>query len=205
MILITHPRCGSEWFFDCVETDYPGWELFGKQNRSAHLPQTPVLTNAQKLDLLQSNQSQKIMLYALIDEADPAIMNHLRARDDVYLLRRRNVRASILSLQIAARNDLNFHGDVSKINKPVNITYEMLVRWNHNMNLIFDQDLDLRYTEQLWYEDLISGYRPNTLQFDALRSNRPIRHSAFRFKSLVLNLDQVEAWMNELQIPGTLT
>jgi hypothetical protein len=209
MILITHPRSGSEWFFDCTpETRYTNWEIFsGLSNFTtdggSRMP--AVSLNAKSAILKNAGtKSYKIMFYQFWQEVPVGhrIVEELQARDDVYLLRRRNTRAAIISQQTAANNGLNYHGNPDKLTKKFDITRESIVDWAYRMHGVFEEPaLRLNYREELWYEDLLAGRYPLTINFRDT-SHRPIRNSVKL--NLVQNIDQVNAWMDELGVPGDL-
>lgn len=208
MILVTHPRSGSEWFFDCLQdSTFVRWEIFGDLDRQTDTTfPMPTLGLGAKERILRTappGKSHKIMLYRFWDESPPeSLVQHLRARQDVYLLRRRNTRAAIISLFVGVNNDLNFHADPTKLNTSFTLTKDQLVRWAYRMHGIFeDPARSLGYKEVLWYEDLLAGNYPLTLRFEN-RSTRPIRRSAEL--GLVQNIEQVNEWFNELQIPGSI-
>lgn len=210
MILISHPRAGTEWFFDCIRpNDFVRWEIFGRALYNKHeRPLIPSLhmTVDQKAQVIASNiGSHKIMLGPLLEEASPNhfVLDHLRERDDVYLLRRRNVRSAFLSLQIAAYNNFNFHGDNRTITKSFAIKRDAIDRWHYGMHEVFNEDHGFNYQEQFWYEDLLAGMLPQTLNFNPNRTQRPRRNS-LQYQHLITNLDEVIHWMDELGTPGNL-
>lgn len=210
MILVTHPRAGSEWFFDCLlDSRYVCWEIFGglhlmNDNES---PMPHLSPGAKELAIRSTppTRSHKIMLYYMWDTIphDHSLIAHLRGRDDVYLLRRRNVRAAIISILVGIHNGLNFHGDHRKLVQPFVATRQSVENWVYRMHHIFsDPAKALTYRETMWYEDLLEGKLPETLRLDINRSRRPIRRSASL--GLLQNMEEVNRWMDELEVPGQL-
>jgi len=200
LLLVTHPRSGSEWFLDCVvDFKYPGWELFGELNRKiADRSPIPRLSLSAKLLMLKSGQAQahKAHHYVLSRELDdPAKLEGVQ----LICLRRRNVEAAIFSALIAVGNNLNFHWKIDHLIKPIKPAREQVEGWFQRVYGTFGVGLKLPYTETIWYEDLLSGKLPNTVKLDLSKSSRPIRKSQERFKHLVLNYEEVKSWIDELR------
>lgn len=210
MILVTHPRSGSEWFFDCLQdSKFVRWEIFGDLGRATdNQLKMPQLSVNAKMSMVKSNppsKSHKFMLYRFWGDVEPShpLVDHMMSRNDVVLLRRRNTRAAIISMMVAANNGLNFHYDPKLLTKSFKIEKDRIEVWAYRMHWIFeDPKLALKYSEALWYEDLLAGQKPQTVKFDGTASLRPIRNSSKL--NLVTNIDQVDGWFNELGVPGSL-
>jgi hypothetical protein len=216
VILVTHPRSGSEWFLDNLSSSYNYWEMFSGWNWAVgssprlKFPEISVKAKLTMLKTLPDTRSHKIHLWSLDKaaagaEADATqeVIEHLKTRDDVYLLRRKNTQLAIVSLFIGMRNDYNYHRSNDELVKPFEITREEVQRWKHHMYDVFNEGPQLNYREMFWYEDLLDGQNPSTLDFDRSKSTRQIRNSAQRL-NLLSNADQVNEWMAELEVPGSL-
>jgi hypothetical protein len=173
-------------------------------------PEISVKAKLTMLKSLPSTRTHKIHLWALEkatsgSEGDAAqeVIEHLKTRDDVYLLRRKNTQLAIVSLFMGMRNDYNYHRLNDDLVKPFEITREEVQRWKHHMYDVFNEGPQLNYRETFWYEDLLAGQEPSTFEFDRMKSTRQIRNSAGRL-DLLLNAAQVKEWMAELEVPGSL-
>jgi hypothetical protein len=216
VILVTHPRAGSEWFLDNLKTSYGSWEMFSGTNwivgatPPVKFPEISVKAKLAMLKSLPSSRSHKIQLWALEwattgPEADAtlAIIEHLKTRDDVYLLRRKNTQLAIVSLNMAIQNYYNYHRSNDDLVKPFEITRAEVQEGKYHMYDVFSKGPQLNYRETFWYEDLLAGQNPSTLEFDRTKSKRQIRNSVQR-QNLLLNAAQVKEWMAELEVPGSL-
>jgi hypothetical protein len=101
------------------------------------------------------------------------------------------------------RNDYNYHRSNDELVKPFEITREEVQRWKHHMYDVFNEGPQLNYRETFWYEDLLDGQNPSTVEFDRSKSTRQIRNSSQRL-NLLSNAAQVNEWMAELEVPGSL-
>lgn len=228
MILLTHPRSGSEWFLHgLTDVRYGGWELFSELQRpvaregaltasfkgvsfDAKLTMLRALptTRAHKVfasHLVQAAEGFPHALYAPPEPRAPELLATLKRRPDVYLLRRRNVRAAVLSLLIGYHNGHNYHGATAGLTTPFTVAYHELFHWTRS----FTVDLDwaaalLPVQEALVYEDLLTGSQvPCTVAWDGAAS--PVRpRDSSRYYHLVRNLDEVNGWFDGLNAPGAL-
>lgn len=213
MILISHPRAGSEWFLrSLVGFTHAKSEIF------SHTTEDPVQKSPFQgmkfgpklmfLKHMQPHQCQKIHGCHIREQANVQpraheIMQHLKTRTDLYFLERRNMRKAMISGFCALASNGNFHDDPADL-VPTEMSYKNF------MNLVTSYYLDtlwikqaLPYVEMFYFEDLLAGQQPKTLSLDHAKSDT-IKRDTFARRELVTNFDQVIQWMDDINIPGDL-
>ncbi len=215
MILITHPRCGSEWFLKGLPHHrYSGWEILGRLNRIVGTSEPvfrsiPLSTRVFMLENRPPNHAHKLHTHDVRraygtpywDRISKAISKY----DDTYLLYRRNARQAAVSYWVATLNNLNYHQE-NELLKPCTITQQHL----NTFFFEFYQELEwvkslFNFKEVFVYEDLVSGVQvPTTVEWNPAESPVQRRDTAGRFRHLVTNLDEVQQMMAAMQMPGDL-
>lgn len=215
MILISHPRSGSDWFLSCLKEPFSRSEIFGGLNDLDDSP-FKAMTPSAKISYLRHmpiGRSQKIHAWDFMHQTvnimtsaeTERFIRVLGSRKDLYLMRRRNLKAAIRSYLIAVINDRNFHGKDSELTQSRDVTFsEVLLAYQG-----FESDLALlertfEYKEIFVFEDLLSGVQvPQTVDFDRSRSEVKERRSA-QYCSCIRNYEQFEQWLHLLKVPGQL-
>ena len=211
MILITHQRSGSEWFLHgLTEVKYHKWEILGDFDRfvGTSIPKFQNISTSariQMLDAVPKNRAHKIHFSNLRRESQgehwETLLNVLQKRDDLYLLTRKNTREALFSFMIALKNNLNFHESKLHLTTSFTITHEELKLWYKYLgsDVTWVKSL-FNFKEEFTYEDLLSkAQHPTTVAWDANQSHVHRRGSS-DFNHLVQNYDEVQMWMNELEI-----
>jgi len=222
MILLCHPRCGSEFFLRSVpDFTYTENEVLGAlhglnfdrgwMSRSSFSAKLQELRNkpadvAMKLPVLHVLQAVEGGLGGTYKREPEAaqLLELLATRSDLYVLQRRNLRAALLSFFIAKQNNLNFHGDPALLTTPFTIAFHELFYFYRVFDAVEWAARTFNVREHLVLEDLLSGAQvPSTFKFEPTRS--PIkRRDSLRFKHLVQNLTEVQRWLDLLRVPGSL-
>jgi len=209
MILMTHPRSGSEWLLTSLSNvSYAGWELFGYQNYIDDHRYAPFrnLSFDAKLNLLKRlkfDSAHKIHFSDLSRlkqnnfEVDKLI-SILNSRTDLYLLRRKNIKASILSCLIALKNSLNFHNCdhllTQKFKAEKTLVDQLIAAIYYDTEKYFNM---FKYQEELYYEDLIDNKNiSKTLKIDFSKSLIKKRNSVLYY-DLIENFDEVNSWIDQ--------
>lgn len=223
MILITHPRCGSHWLAYGVKGHYySGHELFSEvQGWGVNRPEWPAgpydgLSIAEKLGVLKAMRPTEIHKIHVSDLSQkrfgsafgpdlPKLIDHLKQRDDVYLLQRRNIRAAIVSMLLAIGNGYTFHNTYGKLTARVTVRFETFFHWYRMCTTEFAWiEQCLTFREKFFYEDLVSGItEPQTFAFDS-RHNTITKNDSFERMYYIENLAELRGWMDTLKVPGSL-
>lgn len=227
MILITHPRCGSHWFVSgLTDHKFDGHEIFGE---SQSLPSDGSYYNiyadysfADKIEILKNLPSDRVHKIHISDllrnkqgsavgKETPILLEHLRSRDDVYLMKRRNTRAALISLFVAGAQlgylpvQKAFHNSPHLLTRRFTLQFSKLLDWYRMFYSDFVWlEKCLKFKEIFYYEDLISGWQePQTFNW-INRSRNYSKVNSLEKLHLIENLQQVELWMDLLDIPGNL-
>jgi len=216
MILISHQRSGSEWFLHGLhDIKYGKWEILGDLDRivGTNFTQFNIIPMSARLAMLRTcppNKAHKIHFSNLLARREnpqewDSIIEVLQARNDVYLLTRRNVRRTLISFMIARFNNLNFHQSSALLTSSFTIDRDYLEKWYHLLHTAADEICPLfTFKEEFILEDLLDGSQvPQTLKWSADHSTIKERGSV-NFVHLITNYEEVVGWMDEMQIPGTL-
>jgi len=209
MILISHPRSGSEFFIRSTPYPYSGLELLN-ENHTDTIKKQEGLSFGARFQILKSSTEcwQKIHAVHLRQLCEkqmlaPKIMAHLRERDDLYLLQRRDMRKSIVSEWIALSNNQNYHGDPKLLTEKRSLPFSIF------MNLVQAHYIDTKWIENVFdyresfvFEDLLNGAAPSTLQWNPALSTT-VQRDSWKL-NLVPNIEQVSEWCDTLRIPGSL-
>jgi hypothetical protein len=224
MILISHQRSGSEWFLGgLVDHTYNGWEIFGDmENLTVNFSKFKSIGFDARFAMLKTMPANKVHKLHVVQimqicaghwpyhrdaEARAAeFVKFLKEHNSLYILKRRNIRAALISFMIAKYNQYNFHQDPAKLQTPFRITHADIFRWNRSFTADFDWvENSLPIQETFIYEDLLAGSQvPSTLNWDSSRS-KIVKRGSLKYLELVQNLDEVQEWMDILNIPGSLS
>ena len=224
MILISHQRSGSEWFLrGLIDQRYNGWEIFGDlENLTIDHEKFKNISFDARLAMLKAmpnGNAHKIHISQLtkiclgkwppidpkIHQNAPSLVKHLASRNDLYLLRRRNIRETMISFMVSKYNKFNFHGSPNRLTEPFTIPYHDLIDWYRSFTSEFEwAEKAFKYKERFWYEDLLDGSQvPTTVRWSGSRSGLVKRNST-QYTHLIQNFDEVQNWMDDLSMPGNL-
>ncbi len=215
MLLISHPRSGSDWFLrSLVGFTSTRSEIFSHVNDDPLQQSTfrgrSFSAKLMYLKFMQPHQVQKIHAAHIRDLSQtearaPELVAHLRTRKDLYFIRRQNIRRSIMSGFIAAANGDNYHDDPADLITPAAMEYKVFFNLytSHYLDMLWAESV-FEYKEKFTFEGLLSGAEvPKTVQLDFTKSDT-IKRDSYLMKHLVMNYDEVEQWMNDLKVPGYL-
>lgn len=224
MILISHPRSGSDWFLrGLLDFDFSRTEIFSRLNAKVVRPpdgdftdESPFKTvsfNAKLLMLkhMPITRCQKIHLWDLSDQImnkentrSAELIQILKGRPDLYFLSRRNIRAQIVSHFVARVNNNNFHGESSELTLTGEVQYSDFFEFYRTLSDTAWVKNAFKIREHFVFEDLLSGEQiPNTVRWDPSKSDVQ-RRGSMSYKSSILNFDQLVSWMDDLNVPGNL-
>jgi len=211
MILISHPRSGSEMFMQSLnDVFWVGTEIFCEptpqnmslwDNRSfsakmAYLRAMPA-SKGQKIHAAQirttSTQNNTVEL-----------ISHLASRDDVYFLRRRNIRKSIVSWFVGYINGHNYHRGYNELVASSAMSFDQFFKtytWMYH-DMIWAENT-FKYAEKFVFEDLLDGQRPKTLRLD-FNLAKTVQRDSFKLRHLITNFDEVVGWMDTMNVEGSL-
>jgi hypothetical protein len=133
----------------------------------------------------------------------PVLLSVLRQHKDIYFLKRENVRKSIVSEWVAFINQ-NYHKDHTKLVKKAPMVFSDLfgIYQTHHMDTLWAENF-FDYTEKFTLEGLLDGSNlPTTCTYDPTASDT-VRRDTWKL-DLIPNIDQVDRWMDELGVPGSL-
>lgn len=211
MLLLTHPRSGSEWFLSSLPNiKYSGIEFGGL----SYLLTPQLMEIDKEITIFKYRtlvRSHKVF-FSYLDfrkKTNPDKWDELVAainkRDDLYLLSRRNCREAILSFYIGYNNNNNFHNSTSTLTTKFLISKAGLATY---FDLVYSKKEWVKqlfsFKEEFFYEDLVNGTQtPQTLTYDPSISTVQPRNSS-EYYNLIQNFDEVISWMDELGVPGTI-
>ena len=211
MILLTHPRSGSEWFLTSLpKNQYGKWEPFGTLNSVPGSPENMQgggsISFDAKIKLLAkaaiSNRAIKIHFCDIHREMQndtwPVLLEAIN-KHDLYFLVRNSIKETLISYLIAEWNDFNFHGSTHLLNKTFRIEKDKIPYY---YNLIYGNTYahkdTFQYKEQFIYEDLIDRKNtPTTLNWNPSVSPYK-RRGSMRYIKLIENYEEVLIWIDEL-------
>ncbi len=210
MILLSHPRSGSNWFMSgLTEYTYTPLEIFGTEEIKKHYrPDEYVFKNISmkaRLAMAKIDKKKffKIQFCDIDRNSDLSARNYLienlQKMDNLYLLTRRDVKKTLISLAVGFKNGWNFHGDNNNLVNKFSLTIMDLLLYYELSYGALDRYKDyFNFKEKFIYEDLISGQQvPQTLGWDPSKSQIKERNS-MNYIHLIENWDQVETWIEEL-------
>jgi hypothetical protein len=208
MILISHPRSGSELLLRGSTFTYGRFELFNEFNKQTAEKFKGISFGA-RFSMLKNQSPQTAQkfhtchLRHVLETSflGPDILKHLQERDDVYFIERLDKRKAIISEWVAMINGENYHDDMNALKVARSMPFNALIKLHrtHVLDTDFVRPL-LTYRETFTMEGLVSGENtPKTFDWKTSRSNTQIRET-WR-KGFVPNLDQVSEWMDMLSIP----
>lgn len=214
MILISHPRSGSDWLLrGAPELGYSRCEIFSHLNdeQNSTFKGVPFGAKIRYLKAMRIGTAcQKIhgcQLRQLVQDEPRAheLITLLRERTDLYFIKRLDMRKSIVSGWIAAANNNNYHYDPKDLTQGGNMSYKELFNLYtaHYLDTLWvEQAFD--YVERFTFEGLLSGAEvPHTFVFRPALADS-IKRDTYKIKHLITNIDQVQGWMDDLRIPGQL-
>lgn len=203
MILMCHPRSGSEFLLRGLDLPYSQYEILGTM-QYANVPLSKKIAYLKTLEGAQKIHG--FQLRAVMGETlAPVLIDSIRAHK-LYFLEREDKRKSMVSEWIAVRNGMNYHADPKDLTRSGRMVYSEFwaLYQSHVMDTLWISAA-FPYVERFTYEGLLAGEQPRTLQFDIAKGNAlTTRRNSWEL-GLIQNIDQVNRWMDELQVPGTLS
>lgn len=208
MILLSHPRSGSEWFLSgLTDIKYSTWEIFGRLNtipgtREYVFRNISVEAKISMLKHAMPNRADKIHFDNIDYQMNLPTWNKLYEvlkTKELYSLRRRDERATILSFLIAWYNDYNFHGSTANLIKKFKVNktdflkfYDLIIVKPKKLKNLFE------FKEEFIYEDLVEGKQiPKTLNWNPSKSSIRKRGSE-DYYNLIANYDEICSWIDEI-------
>jgi len=204
MMLLCHPRSGSNWFLSClVDKPYSPIEIFTTGYGSpGYLFKTISVTA--KLSMVRNDKNKFFKTHFCDIERMPSsyekevLIDGLQ-KMEMYLLTRNDVKRSIVSFAIALHNNWNFLNNHDQLQRTFRLTEEQILFYYDLLYASIDRLQGLfNFKEQFVYEDLINGVQqPASFKWDKNKSTLTERKS-MNYLHLIENWDQVEGWIDQL-------
>jgi hypothetical protein len=209
MILMSHPRSGSNWFQSSLVDIKPVYtELFSsdaitRENREEKLYRN--ISTPAKFNMVKHSKNKCFKIHFSDIIRTPRLndqlylIENIQQIDDLYLLTRRDVKSTLVSLCVALYNNWNFTGQDTLLTNQFELTEEEIVGFYDIIFGSIDRLKDrFNFKEEFIYEDLVNGtQQPLTLTWDSSKSKYEKRNS-MSYIHLIKNWDKVEGWLDQL-------